>query len=135
MHNKTSACIPVAVNKQRKYERTRILKTFPLLPQEDDMDGIHIVAFAEEEDPGESMQLFCILFTLKVPGHATRCVSVTRCFFEICPLWGHHRWECPPVMCDGQRWVNVCDGPLGRAGGLITLTPGGMSPGSLTLPS
>lgn len=27
----------------------------PLFFQEDDIDGIHIVAFAEEEDPGENV--------------------------------------------------------------------------------
>jgi hypothetical protein len=28
------------------------------------MDGIHIVAFAEEEDPGKGIQLFCIFLHL-----------------------------------------------------------------------
>lgn len=31
--------------------------TFLFLLQEDDIEGIHIVAFAEEEDPGEKMLL------------------------------------------------------------------------------
>lgn len=36
-------------------------EVFPLNQQEDDMDGIHIVAFAEEEDPGDDLKYIILL--------------------------------------------------------------------------
>lgn len=47
--NSVNSLCPAHFNPQRKYKDVLVF----LCSQEDDIDGEHIVAFAEEDDPGK----------------------------------------------------------------------------------